>query len=100
MRIIILSFICILWAGYATVSFADVPSRIDLLAASCAACHGTEGKGESVIPTLAGVQAVHIAKQMLRFKSGIRKGTVMHHHAAGYTTAEIEDLAAYFEAQQ
>lgn len=72
------------------------------LAATCAACHGTEGRAPagSAMPSLAGRPAPWIAEQMNAFKSGAREATVMHQIARGYSAAQIEQLAAYFAALQ
>lgn len=71
------------------------------LAATCANCHGTNGKavdGASV-PGLAGMPRDHIVSQMQAFKSGARPATIMHQLAKGYSDAQIAEIAAYFAAQ-
>jgi len=72
-----------------------------VLAATCANCHGTDGRAVegSAVPGLAGMQASHISEQMKLFKSGGRPATVMHQIAKGYSDGQIEELAAYFAAQ-
>ena len=72
------------------------------LAATCANCHGTNGKvvqGSSVT-SLAGLDKNYIVAQMTAFKSGARPATVMHQISKGYNDAQIESLAAYFAAQK
>ena len=72
------------------------------LAATCANCHGTNGKvvpGSSVT-SLAGLDKNYIVAQMTAFKSGTRPATVMHQISKGYNEAQIESLAAYFAAQK
>ena len=71
------------------------------LAATCAACHGTDGHAVagSAVPGLAGLPAAYAAEQMKAFKAGTRSATVMHQIARGYTEAQIEQLSAYFAAQ-
>jgi cytochrome c553 len=69
------------------------------LAASCAACHGTQGNSHSIIPVLAGLDATYFSTQMLAFKNRSRTSTVMHHHALGLTADEIEQLSHYFSQQ-
>jgi sulfide dehydrogenase cytochrome subunit len=72
------------------------------LAATCANCHGTDGRalsGASVVG-LAGLGRDHIVAQMKAFKGGTRPATVMHQLAKGYSDAQIEQLAAYFAAQK
>ncbi len=71
------------------------------LAATCASCHGTEGRSATKdVPSLAGLPRTHIAAQMQAFKNGSRPATVMHQLAKGYTDAQIEALAGYFAAQK
>ena len=71
------------------------------LAASCAICHGTEGRAvtKDVIP-LAGLPKDHIVTQMKAFRDGTRPATVMHQIAKGYNDAQIDALAAWFAAQK
>jgi cytochrome subunit of sulfide dehydrogenase len=76
------------------------PDHIRTLAASCAACHGSNGNSASVTPTLAGLEAGYFVTQMLAFKNGSSPATVMHHHAKGLNADEINELAAYFVQQK
>ncbi len=71
------------------------------LAATCATCHGTDGKAVpgSAVPGLAGLPAGYAAEQMKAFKAGTRPASVMHQIAKGYSDVQIERLAAYFAAQ-
>jgi cytochrome subunit of sulfide dehydrogenase len=70
------------------------------LAATCANCHGTEGRAipNAAVPGLAGVPASYVVEQMKAFKSGARPATVMHQIAKGYSDAQIEQMAAYYAA--
>ncbi len=72
------------------------------LAATCANCHGTNGKvvnGSSVVG-LAGLDKNYTVAQMKAFKTGSRPATVMHQISKGYSDAQIELLAGYFAAQK
>ena len=72
------------------------------LAATCANCHGTNGKaveGSSVV-SIAGLDKAYIVAQMKAFKTGTRPATVMHQLSKGYSDAQIEALATYFAAQK
>ena len=90
-------------AGTGTDAF-DV--HIRSLAASCAACHGTQGNavpagiGQESTSALAGVNKTDIIQKLQAFKSGERTATVMHRHAKGLTSDEITGLAEYFSMQQ
>lgn len=68
------------------------------LAATCANCHGTQGKGvrEGSVPGLAGLKADYIAAQMQAFKSGARTATIMHQLSKGYSDEQVKLLADYF----
>ena len=71
------------------------------LAATCASCHGTEGRAipSAAVPGLAGMPAGYFVEQMKGFKSGTRNATVMHQLAKGFSDAQVQQLAAYFAAQ-
>ncbi len=70
------------------------------LAATCASCHGTNGRSLGDMPSLQGLTAENIVAAMADFKSGTRPATVMHQIAKGYTDEQIKRVAGYFAAQQ
>jgi sulfide dehydrogenase cytochrome subunit len=72
------------------------------LAATCANCHGTDGKAVSgsAVTSIAGMDKGYLAAQLKAFKSGARPATVMHQISKGYSDAQIEILAGYFAAQK
>ena len=72
------------------------------LAATCANCHGTNGKSVegSSVTSLAGLDKTYHIAQMKAFKTGTRPATVMHQLSKGYSDAQIEVLASYFAAQK
>ena len=76
--------------------------RQQALAATCANCHGTQGRAVdgAAVPGLAGMPAVYLVEQMKAFKAGTRPATVMHQLAKGYSDAQIDQIAAYFAAQK
>lgn len=89
-----------------SVSQAQSPASQTLytrgLAATCANCHGTDGRavqGSSVV-SLAGMDRAYLSTQLKAFKSGARPATVMHQITKGYSDAQIETLAGYFAAQK
>jgi len=97
-------------AAVGTETSSPVPSHVQVLAGSCAACHGTDGNsiggnsisGNSVsgTPVLAGLEHDYFVLQMQAFRSGERSATVMQRHAKGLTVEEIEQLATYFSQQK
>lgn len=71
------------------------------LAATCANCHGTEGRSvtQEVAP-LAGLPKDFLISQMKAFREGTRPATIMQQLARGYTDQQIDLIAAYFAAQR
>ncbi|MDO9357560.1 MAG: cytochrome C [Polaromonas sp.] len=72
------------------------------LAATCANCHGTDGRavaGSSVV-SIAGLDKAYIVEQLKAFKAGTKPATVMHQLSKGYSDAQIDLLAGYFAAQK
>jgi len=67
------------------------------LAATCAACHGTDGRSATKeVIGLAGLPKEHIVSQMKAFRDGTRPATIMHQIAKGYSDQQIELMADYF----
>ena len=85
---------------FATPVMAEQARNAELLASTCAACHGTNGYSAGGLPSLAGVDKRYIIEQMQQFVSGERTSTVMSHHASGYTVEEIALIADYFSKQK
>ena len=82
---------------------ADQTSRLRqrALAATCAQCHGTDGRavaGEALV-RLAGLPKDYIFTQLMAFRSGQRPATIMHQITRGYSQEQLEDVAIYFAAQ-
>lgn len=73
-----------------------VISRGAMLANTCSACHGPEGRSPGAIPTINGKSAEFITKALHDFRSGARESTVMGRHAKGYSDEEIRLIADYF----
>ncbi|HNU10420.1 MAG TPA: cytochrome C [Rubrivivax sp.] len=72
------------------------------LAATCAHCHGTDGRaveGGASIP-LAVQSREHLLGRLLAFRSGARTASVMHQLSRGYSEEQLQELAAYFAAQK
>ncbi len=87
-------------AGGSLVAHAQDTNTVRGMAATCANCHGTEGRSAGTVPGLAGVDKTHIVQQMQDFKTGKRASTIMQQLAKGFTDAQIEQIAAWFSAQK
>jgi cytochrome subunit of sulfide dehydrogenase len=91
------AFLCASGAGLAQDKAAATRS----LAATCAGCHGTEGRSVTKeVASLAGMPKAQLISQMQVFKDGTRPATVMHQIAKGYTDQQIVDLADYFAGKK
>jgi cytochrome c553 len=66
----------------------------------CFACHGPAGNSTNpVMPSLAGQPAQFISIELFQFREGNRKDPQMTPIAANLSNADMNDLAAYFSAQ-
>lgn len=71
------------------------------LAATCANCHGTDGRSVTKeVAALAGQPKEFLVSQMKAFQEGKRPATVMHQIAKGYTDAQVDLIAGYLAAQK
>lgn len=95
--------LAVAWAanGSEAVSEPAVdPERTAAIAATCSACHGTEGRIRTAIPAIAGQPEAVLAAQLLAFREDAIPGaTVMPRLAKGYTEDELRAVASYFAAQ-
>jgi cytochrome subunit of sulfide dehydrogenase len=82
-----------------TETHSNTP-HIRTLAASCAACHGSNGNALHGNAVLAGMDGGKFTEAMLAFRDGSRPATVMHRHAKGLNVDEINLLADYFSRQK
>lgn len=75
--------------------------RTRALAATCAQCHGTDGRPAdgTLLHTLAGMPREQILARLAEFRAGTRPATVMHQIAKGYSEAQLEQLATYFSTR-
>ena len=71
------------------------------LAATCAACHGTEGRGvPQAFAALAGRPKGDLVSILQAYKTGKIPATVMHQLSKGYTDEPSEMIAAYIAAKK
>jgi sulfide dehydrogenase cytochrome subunit len=92
----VLALVTLLVAGAGAAPF-DAGRDV---AATCAACHGTDGRSRGDVPSLAGRDKGELVAAMRAFRDGQRPSTIMQQLARGYTDAEIEAAAAYLSARK
>ena len=79
---------------------ADTEAGKATVATVCAACHGANGISVSdTIPNLAGQRPGYLQAQLKALKDGSRKNPMMNAIAAQLSTADIENVAAWFASQ-
>lgn len=76
------------------------PLQVRSWAASCANCHGTDGRAETGNDSLAGADKDDMLKKLMDFKSGAKPATVMHQLSKGYSDEQLAAIAAWFAAQK
>jgi cytochrome c553 len=72
--------------------------QVKLWAASCMACHGTDGRAEGTGLTIGGRPAPDLLSKLLGYKRGKLPATIMHQHAKGYSDDELSRIADYFSS--
>jgi sulfide dehydrogenase cytochrome subunit len=96
LRAFVLSATVLLCMTAALAGSLDPPAG----ASACSGCHPPSSSAETGVPTLAGRDAQEIVTQMRAFRSGQREATVMGRIAKGYSDAEIEAIAAWYQRQR
>jgi len=81
-------------------SAADLKAGEAKVKAGCQACHGADGNSQSAdYPKLGGQYPDYLAKALRDYKSGARKNPIMGAFAGTLSTADIENVSAYYAAQ-
>jgi sulfide dehydrogenase cytochrome subunit len=90
-----------LLAAAGTAQAAD-PHLARNLAATCANCHGTNGRAVpgAGIDALAGEDKAKTLKKLEEFKTGVKPASIMHQITKGYTDEQLDLIATYFAAQK
>lgn len=79
------------------------PLQVRSWAATCANCHGADGKSvatDAGLARLAGLDKTYIVEQLTAFREGKRPATIMHQLTKGYTPEQLDAIAGYFAAQK
>ena len=91
----------IAWTSATLAQIADGNlERGAFVALNCAACHGEQGVSQSsLFPTLAGMDAAVIYKQLDDFRAGKRSWGAMNAIAHALTAQNSADVGAYFASR-
>lgn len=95
-----LTLVALCMLGAAGIAQAKDPNLARNLAATCANCHGTDGKSVGGMESLAGEAKDKLLQKMADFRSGDKPASIMHQITKGYTDEQLELIAAYFAAQK
>jgi cytochrome c553 len=97
--VVVFSILCGLQASSVTRADGTVEEG-QAKSTPCIACHGVSGNSSNPVwPNLADQHEQYIARQLKAFKGGTRQDPLMSPMAAGLSDDDVEDLAAYFDAQ-
>ena len=86
-------------ASLPALAQAPDPTLARNLAATCANCHGTNGKGPG-FDDIAGKSASELYRELKEFQSGDEGSGLMAKHAWGYTDAQLRALSQYLSRQR
>jgi len=82
------------WSG---LSFAQTADQLYKrgLAATCANCHGTDGKGvvDGGMPLINNLTSEQMLEKLKAYKSGALEGTIMPQLAKGYSDEQLTTIA-------
>lgn len=75
--------------------------RTRALAATCAHCHGTDGKAVGADGIrLAGQSKEQLVRLLTAFRAGEQAATLMPQIAKGFSAEQLDAIAGYFAAQR
>ncbi|WP_345792713.1 c-type cytochrome [Thauera sp. JM12B12] len=86
--------------GLAGLAHAQDPNLARNLAATCANCHGTNGKSLGGMESLAGEPKEKLLQKLNDFRSGDKPATIMHQIVAGYSDEQLALISAWFAEQK
>lgn len=106
MKRITTSLVALLIAGVVQANTEPKAAKPDLAAgeakaALCMGCHTADGsRGSAANPILQGQHPQYLVKQLMEFKSGIRKNAVMTGMAATLSDADVINVAAFYASKK
>ena len=77
---------------------APSPAQIRLWASTCMTCHGSQGRAQPGMDSLAGMNRNDMVRKMNDFRTGRSPATIMHHISRGFSDEQIAAIAGYFAA--
>jgi cytochrome c553 len=82
------------WSGLTFAQTADQLYKRGL-AATCANCHGTDGKGvvDGGMPLINNLTSAQMLEKLKAYKSGALEGTIMPQLAKGYSDEQLTTIA-------
>ncbi|MDP3835134.1 MAG: class I cytochrome c [Hydrogenophaga sp.] len=75
-------------------------NQIKVWAAACANCHGTDGRAQPGMESLAGKNKDELLQKLMDFKTGRKPATIMHQLSKGYSDEQLAQIAGYFATQK
>lgn len=87
----------ILAQPFISASVASAAPSDEMMANTCAMCHGTDGKAVGKMEVLYGESASEIADELFEFKQE-NKGRIMAPLMKAYTDEQIRMIARHFES--
>ncbi len=91
--------IAVTLVGASSIALAQDPNLGRNLAATCANCHGTNGKSLGGIESIDKMPKERLLQKLADFRSGAKPATIMHQITKGYTDAQLDLIATYLAAQ-
>jgi cytochrome c553 len=82
------------WSAVSAAQTADQLYKRGL-AATCANCHGTDGKGvvDGGMPLINNLTSTQMLEKLKAYKSGALEGTIMPQLAKGYSDEQLTTIA-------
>lgn len=95
-----IALVTVCLAGIAGMAQAKDPNLGRNLAATCANCHGTNGKSVGGMESLAGEPKEKLLQKLADYRSGAKPASIMHQISKGYTDEQLDLIAAFYAAQK